>query len=102
MSNQIKAWQTRSETWGGEVDAELDTADHEPILGSVAIGEHISQEGWADGEHDDREGDEHDGREPDNDGEDGADKEPSFGWSDEEAARGRYPSLMGALIDREG
>ena len=39
--------------------------------------------------------------EPDVDDEDGADKEPSFGWSDEDAARRRYPRLMGARAEHE-
>jgi len=39
--------------------------------------------------------------EPDVDDEDGADKVSSFGWSDEDAARCRYPSLMGARAEHE-
>jgi hypothetical protein len=58
--------------------------------------------GWANGDGDDCEGDEHDGREPQEDDEDGGDKESAFGWSDEEAARGKYPSLMGARSEHEG
>ncbi|MCV0385866.1 MAG: hypothetical protein K5821_05465 [Nitrobacter sp.] len=49
---------------------------------------------------DEREADYGDGRdadeEPNVDNEASGDDEPNFGWSDEEAARGRYPSLMGA------
>jgi hypothetical protein len=51
-----------------------------------------SQERWERGDTSDREGDEHDGREPEcnDEGAPGADdREPSFGWNDEEAARGR-------------
>ena len=36
-----------------------------------------------------------DDREPDVDDELAGDAEPSFGWKEEEAALGRYPSLMG-------
>jgi hypothetical protein len=85
--------------WGNDIDLEGDdtptgrSAEDEPSLGSVAVLD--SQEAWAAGGRQDLEGDEHDGREPEVDGEDGADVEPRFGWNDEEAARGRYPSLMG-------
>jgi hypothetical protein len=54
MSDQIRAWSTRG--FSAEIDTELDTTDAEPALGSVAAfdaGE--SQEGWADGNRDDRE-----------------------------------------------
>jgi len=108
--------------WSADIDAEHDNCDSEPVLAAPEnhptlpytatgyFGDRVSygpagryrdptgsQEAWSEGNSDDREGDEHDGREPDVDDEDGADKEPSFGWSDEEAARGRYPSLMGAV-----
>jgi hypothetical protein len=120
MSDQIKAWQARG-GFVGDTDCEVDRSDHEPALaaperhpnppyaaisysGSVVCygpaGQYRdssgSQHAWSSGNTDDREGCEHDGREPDVDDEDGVDKEPSFGWCDEEAARGRYPSLMGA------
>lgn len=98
MSDQIKAWQTRPVT--ADVDCELDTADREPSLGSGNT--HHNQTKWTEGNTDDREGCEHDGRELDVDDEDGADKEPMFGWSEEEAARGRYPSVMGARAEHEG
>ena len=57
MSDQIKAWSTRSIYAEIEVDAEHDTADAEPSLGATAAGEEISQERWAQGARDDREGD---------------------------------------------
>lgn len=88
--------------WHGEVDLEGDdtangrSAEDEPNLGSVAVLD--SQEAWAAGGRHDLEGDEHDGREPDVDDEEGADAEPKFGWNDEEAAPGRYPSLMGSQV----
>jgi hypothetical protein len=92
MSNQIKAWQTR--TINADVDCELDRCDDEPSLGSLPV--YGSQEGWGAGNRDDREGDPGcDDREPNVDDEPTEDDEPRFGWSDEEAARGRYPSLMG-------
>lgn len=102
----LEARRGRHFFWG-DVDAELDNADDEPSLGS-----HVLPSGGVSYVGPglrglDCEGDEHDGREPgeddepDVDDEDGGDKEPAFGWSDEEAARGRYPSLMGAAIDRE-
>jgi hypothetical protein len=81
-----------------EVDAELDTADDEPSLGSAAEHERDNQERWAEGNRDDREGDEHDGREPEDEGGEAVHEndEPSLGWTDEEAARGRtYAGSMG-------
>ena len=48
-----------------------------------------------------RSGDEHDGSEPDVDDEDGGDKEPSFGWNDEETAGGRSVNAMGISLDLE-
>jgi hypothetical protein len=88
MSNQIKAWQTTG-FCNAEIDAELDRCDDEPSLGSCDGPGRLmpcgmgGQEYWARGNTDEREGDEHDGA------------ERSLGWSDEEAARGSYPSLMG-------
>jgi hypothetical protein len=38
-------------------DLELDDADDEPLLGSVATHDHLSQDHWAQGNRDDREGD---------------------------------------------
>ena len=57
MSDQIKAWSTRSTYTEIEVDAELDTADAEPALGSVAALAEENQERWTAGNRDDREGD---------------------------------------------
>ncbi len=57
MSDQIKAWSTRLTYSEIEVDAELDTADAEPNLGATATIDEISQERWAQGVRDDREGD---------------------------------------------
>jgi hypothetical protein len=92
MSDQVKAWASRG--WGG-IDMELDRADSEPSLASPEI-RTGSQERWAAGGADDREGDPgHDDREPDVDAEPSEDNEPALGWNDEEAALGRYPSQMG-------
>ena len=65
---------------------ELDRADLGPAL--AAPESHPgSQERWANGSKDDREGAPGtDDREPDVDSEPGADAEPRFGWNDEEAA----------------
>lgn len=77
-----------------------DDGTAEPSLGSVegspfARRGKEGQESWATGNRDEREGDGcSDDREPDVDDEEGGEKEPSFGWNDEEAACGRYPSLM--------
>jgi hypothetical protein len=96
---QSLGWTEQEARWGwraGPPDsdgAELDNCDDEPSLGSVHT--HHNQTRWTEGGGRDLEGDEHDGREPDVDDEDGGDKEPALDWSDEEAARGRYPSLMG-------
>jgi hypothetical protein len=88
--------------WSADIDAELDRADYEPALASPE-NHPGSQDHWAAGSRDDRESDPgHDDREPDVDDEDGGDKEPAFGWSDEEAARGSYPSIMGARAEHEG
>ena len=83
---------------------EIADGDDEPSLGShvlpsgaVSYSLPVSSDGSIDCE-----GDEHDGREPDVDDEDGGDKEPSYGWNEEEAARVRYPSLMGARAEHEG
>lgn len=73
------------------IDGEVDRSDDEPALASVAADEWSTQERWAAGNADDREGDpccddregdeqqhggdEHDGAEPDVDG------EPSLGWT---------------------
>ncbi|OPH82980.1 hypothetical protein [Nitrobacter vulgaris] len=85
-------WTDRESRWGKPVFTE---GEDEPILAAVPA---IDQAEWASGNQDDREGDgcaddredvcedegaEHDGR------------EPSFGWSDVETARGRHPNQMG-------
>jgi hypothetical protein len=76
MTDQSKSWAGRKcDPITGEdfaVDAENDNSDDEPSLGSVAVGESRSQEGWTDGSNSDLE-DGHDGAEPDEDG------EPSLG-----------------------
>ena len=95
MSDQIKAWHHRG--WG-DVDIELDRADSEPSLGSI---EDQNQKHWTGGTTDDREGDPGcDDFEPNVDDESSEDAEPAFGWSDEEGAHGRYPSLMGWRVDQ--
>jgi hypothetical protein len=110
MSNQIKAWQARFVA--ADVDCELDHCDDEPSLGSCGgpgpmpcgMG---GQDYWARGNTDEREGDgcadDREGDELEHGG-DGAyeNDEPSFGWNDEEAARRRYPSLMGQRAEHEG
>jgi hypothetical protein len=73
MLDQTKSWRQRDipGVWWPPVDGELDTADHEPSLGSLAciptfdprFGWYGSQADWAYSGTDDRE-DEHDGREP--------------------------------------
>jgi hypothetical protein len=91
--------------WSGDIDAELDRCDDEPALGSTNTD--FNQARWTEGNRDDREGDgcadDREGDELEHGG-DGAreNDEPSFGWSDEEAARGSYPSLMGARVEFEG
>lgn len=108
MSDQVKSWQTR--TLNADVDCELDRCDDEPSLGSCEGPGRMpcdlgGQDYWARGNSDDREGDgcadDREGDELEHGG-DGAHEndEPSFGWNDEEAARGRYPSQMGEP-DRE-
>lgn len=69
--------------------------DLEPSLAGYSPG---MDDREAEPEHEEDGGD----AEPNVDDEPGADDEPRFGWNDEEAARGRYPSLMGAATDREG
>jgi hypothetical protein len=102
MSDQVKAWRTTTGYGSAyDVDCELDRCDAEPSLGSVNT--HHNHERWAEGNADDREGDPGcDDREPEVDHEDGDDDEPAFGWSEEEAAKGRYPSLMGHRAEFEG
>jgi hypothetical protein len=105
MSDQIKAWQARPVT--ADIDTELDNADDEPILGSVAAGEHGNQEDWALGVGDGREGDGcADDREGDEEKHGGEgvkeDDEPSLGWTEEESARGRVcAETMGSSADLE-
>lgn len=95
LSNQIHAWK---DGWC-DIDAELDRADLEPSLGATEGSPSSSQAHWATGGVDDREGDPGcDDREPEVDDEDGADAEPRFGWNDDEAARGHYPSPMGTQV----
>ena len=75
MLDQTKAWVGgTTDPW--TIDREKDDCDDEPSLGSVAVGEHRSQEDWTGGNTDDRE-DEHDGAEPDED------REPSLGALEE-------------------
>src|SRR5581483_7679648 len=69
--------------------------DGEPSLGFLDHQTNQSTRRLCQGLADDRE-DEHDGREPDVDDEDAVDKEPAFGWTDEEAARGSYPNQLGS------
>jgi hypothetical protein len=80
-----------------------ESAEDEPSLGSSCTGEDATQELWVTGGRSDLEGDEHDGREPEDEQYDGkADDEPSLGWTDEEAARGRtYAGAMGRSCDME-
>jgi hypothetical protein len=58
LTNQVHAWQLK-DRWSDNMDAELDTADREPSLGSVTSSqpELMSQEDWAAGNRDDREND---------------------------------------------
>ena len=75
-------------------DLELDDADTEPLLGSVATHDHLSQDYWAQGNRDDREGD---GCADDRE-EDRADDEPALGWPEHMAqGAGGY----GGWEDRE-
>jgi hypothetical protein len=103
VTNQEKSYLTGYCT----VDAELDTADDEPSLGSVAEHERDSQERWVEGNVDDREGDgcadDREGDELEHGGEAVHENdEPSLGWTDEEAARGKaYAGSMGDQVDRE-
>ena len=92
-------WTEQEARWGrytlpADVDTELDccdeeesdagkeNGDREPSLGSTNPSISGSQQTWGAGGSDDAEGDEHDGR------------ERAVNWTDEEAARGRYPSIM--------
>jgi hypothetical protein len=54
LSNQLHAWKDRG--WG-DVDAELDRCDDEPALAAPEQLPEHSQERWANGVRDDREGD---------------------------------------------
>jgi hypothetical protein len=74
MIDQTKAWQDRGPA---DVDCELDTVDAEPMLASVAADEHDSQERWAQGNRDDREGD------------------PCCDDRESDAGQGHYPSKIG-------
>ena len=77
-----------------EIDGNEDleeTGDLEPYLGWVGAGpDRLSN-------HDDRESDECERGEPD------VDDEPSLGWNDEEASRGRYSELarLSPFVDGE-
>lgn len=87
VSNQIKAWAVPPFGAVYDVDLEEDQSDREPSLGSVedhpngyCDGSDVhrygrTQERWAGGNRDDREGCEHDGSEPD------VEDEPSLGWT---------------------
>jgi hypothetical protein len=106
MSDQVKAWQTRTSFEAvPEVDAELDRCDDEPALGSSNT--HLNQTRWTEGNSDDREGDgcadDREGDELSHGGEAvKEDDEPSLGWTDEEASRGRtYAGSMGKSADLE-
>jgi hypothetical protein len=102
MSDQVKAWQTTA-LCTADIDAELDRCDAEPALAAPELHAADSQEHWARGAGDDREGDPGcDDREPDVDDEPTEDEEPAFGWNDDEAARGRYPTMMGHRVEHEG
>lgn len=93
MTDQSKAWRKVQGQIPAEDDAEVDDSDSEPSLGSVedhpnpyrdasdVSGHGRSQERWAAGNRDDREGDEHDGCEEDAEGDDDPDAEPSLGWT---------------------
>ncbi len=75
---------------------ELDRTDQEPSLGAPESRKAGSQEHWASGAGDDREGDPGcDDREPDVDGQSDGTAKPSLGWNDGEAEHSRYPSQMG-------
>lgn len=104
MSDQIKAWDNRHM---GDVDCEVDRADHEPALAAPELHPMESQEQWAAGNSDDREGDgcadDREGDELQHGGEAvHEDDEPSLGWTDEEAITGRtYAGAMGQQADLE-
>ncbi len=101
-------WTDQEARWGrhatpADVDTELDASDDEPSLGSIDG----NQEGWAAGKTDDREGD---GCADDREGDElvhggeavHENDEPSLGWTDEEAARGRtYAGTTGQSADFE-
>jgi hypothetical protein len=106
MSNQIKAWQTTGFE-NADVDAELDICDREPSSAAPNPATWASQEDWAEGNHDDCEGD---GCADDREGDElvhggeavHENDEPSLGWTDEEAATGRtYAGTMGRSADLE-
>jgi hypothetical protein len=90
--------------WTADIDAELDGCDAEPSLGALS---NIDQSGWEKAGGDDREGDGcADDREGDEcvHGGEGVqeDDEPSLGWTEEEAARGRMcAGTMGQSADLE-
>ena len=95
MSDQIKVWQTTG-FCNADLDCELDRCDSEPSMAAPETHAADSQDRWVRGTSDDREGDPGcDDGEPDVDNEHSEDAEPAFGWNDEEAPRGSYPSLMG-------
>jgi hypothetical protein len=86
------------------VDAEQDNCDDEPSLGALP---NVDQTGWEKHGGDDREGDgcadDREGDELQHGGEGAHENdEPSLGWTDEEAARGRtYAGTMGSSADLE-
>lgn len=113
--------QSRPQGGMGEADPEADDGDREPALaarechpsvpwlgcGRLGGGLYFdvtgSQLAWAAGDDTDREGDGcADDREPDVDDEEDDPAEPSLGWTDDEAARGRvYAGSMGNCADLE-
>jgi hypothetical protein len=118
-----EAWADGGSLDRWSVDREVDDDENEPSLGSVAMTEYWSQEGWSLGADDDSE-DEHDGREPGGDSEDelGAttamnqdhawanhckgwsvsDGEPDLGWTEERSGAGHPETAMrGYDDDRE-
>jgi hypothetical protein len=103
-------WTEQEARWGkhanpADIDAELDTCDDEPALGSVNTYHNHTR--WTEGNADDREGD---GCADDREGDElvhggeavHENDEPSLGWTDEEAAIGRtYAGTMGLSADLE-
>ena len=93
--------------WSADIDAELDSCDDEPSLAAPNQYNGGGQTDWAAGTKDDREGDgcadDREGDEEQHGGEAGHENdEPSLGWTDEEAARGRTcAGTMGLSYDLE-